>query len=265
MCFNISIAKTASQIASFYGINPEGIPPLPEYYHVSGFSYPDIPVLCNHETQQTYFRPVNDSAEAVSGCRVELMRWGLIPSWIKSEKDAHKITGKTLNARSETLSRLPSFRDSYKTKRCVVICDGFFEPHHRNGDVYPFFIRKKDRGIISLAALYAVWKNPESMQDIRTFTIITAEANKLLSGINNTKKRMPVILPDGKEGISGWLDPGLAADDIEKYFRPRDIDELEAFPVSKIIYKKEGNNTLLSQHPARYSDLEEGHHPVLPF
>ncbi|MDX9802291.1 MAG: SOS response-associated peptidase [Spirochaetia bacterium] len=249
MCFNIAIAKTAQQIASFYGINQAQIPPLPEYYAVSGFSSPEIPILYRSQS----FLP-----DASPEKRVDLMRWGLIPSWIKTSRDADGIIKKTLNARSETLSRLPSFRGSYRTKRCVVITDGFYEPHHIEKQSFPFFIRKKDRGILSLAGLYALWSEPENPQHIYTFTIITTEANELLSKIHNQKKRMPVILPDDTGSIERWLDPGLPPDAIDEFLKkPGELEQLEAFPVSKVIYKREGSNTLLSQHPMRYPGFEE--------
>jgi len=248
MCFNIAIAKTAEQIASFYGINQTEIPPLPEYYSVSGFSFPDIPVLYRSQ-----------SSPNSSDMRIDLMKWGLIPSWIKTERDADGIINKTLNARAETISRLPSFRGSWKTRRCVVITDGFFEPHHIGKQSYPFFIRKKDRGIISLAGLYSLWRGPEKSREISTFTIITTEANELMAKIHNRKKRMPVILPDDISSIERWLDPGLPAGEIDGFLKkPDELEQLEAFPVSKVIYKREGSNTLLSQHPAHYPELDEG-------
>jgi len=97
MCFNIAIAKTAEQIASFYGISIPDIPPLPEYYHVSGFANPPVPVLYK-------------SGNIHPGKTMELMNWGLVPSWIKTVKDAGEIRQKTLNARCET--KFPAFLHS---------------------------------------------------------------------------------------------------------------------------------------------------------
>ena len=241
MCFNISITKTVEEIGDFYGMAPAEIPPLPEYYNVSGFSHPEIPVLFTNS----------------SGIKViELMKWGLVPQWVKTVRDAKRITGKTLNARSETLHLLTSFRDSIRKKRCVVVVDGFFEPHHSGSNRYPFYIRRKERKIISIAGLYSEWRDPDSMQEQRTFAIITAEASGLLAEIHNSKKRMPVILPGDNDLIARWLDPELPQKELSPFFGPYMADDLEAFPVSKIVYKREGSNTPLSQHPARYSELE---------
>jgi putative SOS response-associated peptidase YedK len=245
MCFNIAMAKTEQQIASFYGINISDIPPLPEYYHVSGFSNPPVPVLYNSSSDLSAVQK-----------KVEIMNWGLIPAWIKTAREAEDIRQKTLNARCETISRLPSFRGSYKTMRCIAVTDGFFEPHYCEDLTYPFFIRRKDCGILSLAGLYAVWTNPETQQQISTFTIITTEANKMLAQVHNLKKRMPVILPDDSASIDKWLDPELPYTRLEKYFIPEDLDILESFPVSKVIYKKGGSNTVQAQQPEKYSELD---------
>jgi putative SOS response-associated peptidase YedK len=247
MCFNIAMTKTAEQIASFYGINISDIPPLPEYYHVSGFANPAVPVLCSCRKDKSVSK------------KVELMKWGLIPSWIKTVKDAEEIRQKTLNARCETISRLPSFRGSYKTMRCIAVTDGFYEPHHGADQTWPFFIRRKDRGILSLAGLYAVWTDPETHQQISTFTIITTEANRMLSQVHNLKKRMPVILPDDNALLEKWFDPELPYSSLEKYFIPADFEFLESFPVSNVIYRKGGSNTEQAQQPVKYSGLEIGH------
>ncbi len=135
MCFSISMAKTAEEIAAAFGVFTGDIPPLPEYFYVSGFTYPDIPVLYNSEGKD----------------KIQLMKWGLVPSWIKTEKDREGIRSKTLNARSETAHSLPSFRGSFHKGRCIVIADGFYEPHHKDGKSYPYYIKGKTQ-VLSVSA-----------------------------------------------------------------------------------------------------------------
>ena len=220
MCFNISFTKTAEYIASVYGMELSEIPPLPEYSNASGFARPRVPVL---------YKKGDDK-------KISLMQWGLIPRWIRTPEDAEKISNKTLNARCETASRLPSFRCSFKTGRCIVLTDGFYEPHHPPGGGRPvtYYISRGDRGVISLGGLYLVWKNPGDSGLVYSFAVLTCPANKLLEKIHNRKKRMPVILPDNPSMLDLWLDPELSGEDLEeKYFRPRETDILEARAVAK--------------------------------
>ena len=229
MCFSISMASTAEEIAEAFGVFTGDIPPLPSYYHVSGFSSPCVPVLVNHGGRHL----------------VSLMKWGLVPSWIKNEDDADKIRFKTLNARSETADTLPSFRGSFKSLRCVVITDGFYEPHYRDGNSYPYYIRRKDSGIIPLGGLFAV--SSFGGKKHLSFSILTLSASPVMAEIHNKKKRMPFILPPEREFITRWLDPELPSSDVKEMFTDMDVinfpdggykNKIDAYPVSKDIYKK---------------------------
>ena len=124
-------------------------------------------------------------------------RWGLIPSWAKDAKIGYK----TINARSETLSEKPAFREAYKKRRCIIPLSGFIE-WKRDGEIKrPFRIGLKDSPIMSVAGLWESWKNtPET--ELLSFTIITTDANPFMSRIH---ERMPVIL--AAENEEEWLNP----------------------------------------------------------
>ncbi len=252
MCFSISMAKTADEIAKAFGVFSGDIPPLPEYYHVSGFTYPDVPVLYQSSGMKT----------------IGLMKWGLVPPWIKSADDADSIRSKTLNARSETADTLPSFKGSFKKGRCLVITDGFYEPHHRGRESYPFFIRRKDSGIIPLAGLYSV--SFPAGEKLLSFSILTLSASPSIAEIHNRKKRMPFIVPLDSDFISRWLDPDLSPDNVRKLFEDNRVSEVsvssgsgfEAYPVTREIYRKSSMDGPTVHERISYPELEEG---LLPF
>ncbi|MZG54500.1 MAG: SOS response-associated peptidase [Nitrospinae bacterium] len=156
------------------------------------------------------------------------MKWGLIPSWSKDGSMGNKL----INARSETLHEKPSFRDSFKKKRCLVPADGFIEWKEKK----PYFIRMRNQALFAFAGLWSPWDSGE--EPINTFTIITTEANKTLSPLHS---RMPVILhPDSYET---WLtaDPksltSLFSGSLEK--------ELEYYEISTAINSPKNNQASL--------------------
>jgi putative SOS response-associated peptidase YedK len=129
--------------------------------------------------------------------RGELLRWGLVPHWAKDTKDAFK----RINARVETLSERPAYRDALKTHRCLVIADGFYEWQPLAGKAkQPWWITRADHAPFAFAGLWSTWRAPDSSQ-LRTMTIVTTEAVGTLRDLHH---RAPVILEPGAE--VAWLD-----------------------------------------------------------
>ncbi len=124
--------------------------------------------------------------------------WGLIPYWVKEPAGGRK----PINAKAETVASLPSFRDAYKRRRCLVPVDSFFEWRRTEGAgaKLPFAIGMKDEAPFALAGIWENWKAPGSETWVRTFAVITTTANELLSSIHD---RMPVIIP--AESYDHWL------------------------------------------------------------
>ena len=120
------------------------------------------------------------------GRTLELMRWGLIPSWVKDGK----IARTTFNARAEGIDRKPAFRNAWQAgRRCIVVADGYYE--WRQKDKQPFALALGNRGVMTFAGLWDLWRAPDGAT-IKSFTIITTRANALAAPIHD---RMPVILP----------------------------------------------------------------------
>lgn len=159
---------------------------------------------------------------------LDLLRWGLIPSWAKEES----VGSRMINARAETLAEKASFKRLLNTRRCLIVADGFYEWMQEPGSKAktPMYIKLKDDEPFAFAGLWDSWKNPAG-EPIRTCTIITTEPNELMARIHN---RMPAILsPDARQE---WLDPTnhdlpLLSHLLGAY----PADEMVARPVSRLV------------------------------
>jgi putative SOS response-associated peptidase YedK len=126
---------------------------------------------------------------------MDLLKWGLIPYWCKERPKPPPI-----NAKAETVSKLPMFGEAYRKRRCIVPVDGFFEWRAERGSKQPYAIAMKDRSPFGLAGLWENWKDPATGEWVRTFCIMTTAANDLVSRIHD---RMPAILRP--EDYARWL------------------------------------------------------------
>ncbi|WP_295808862.1 SOS response-associated peptidase [uncultured Nitratireductor sp.] len=151
------------------------------------------------------------TADKDGGRRVREGRWWLVPVWAK---EIPKYT--LFNAKSEEADKKPAFRDSFKSKRCLIPADGFYEwTKADDGGKDPWFIHLPERKVFSFAGLWAY--NPAL--DVTSCTILTAAAGKTMSPVHN---RQPIILdPDFYDA---WLDPEASVEDA-KAVLVHDLDE----------------------------------------
>lgn len=125
-----------------------------------------------------------------------LMRWGLIPGFVKDPKSISLL----FNARGETVSDRPAFKNAMKRRRCLIPADGFYEWRRDGKSNRPYFVRRKDGGTIAFAGLWETWIGPNG-EELDTATIVTTDASSEIRSIHH---RMPVILePDAWDM---WLD-----------------------------------------------------------
>src|SRR5262249_8129107 len=136
---------------------------------------------------------------ADGGRQLELLRWGLVPSWAKDEKIGYSL----INARSETVAEKPSFRSAFKQRRCLVLESGFYGWAPRDGKKQPWLFGLQGAEPFAFAGLWERWEKGEG-DPLETCTIITTEANDTVRPVHN---RMPVILPH--DSLAAWLDPEL--------------------------------------------------------
>lgn len=156
--------------------------------------------------------------------RLEVLRWGLVPPWA----DDPSIGDRMINARAETVASKPSFRRAFRERRCLIPADGFYEWQRLDGGKQPYYVRRKDGARFAFAGLWEIWRREG--EEIRSCTILTTEANGLLGGIHD---RMPVIVPPDLYGL--WLEGGAEREELDAVLRPYPGDDLEAYPVSRLV------------------------------
>jgi len=160
------------------------------------------------------------------GRRIEVMRWGLVPSWAADAK----LSEGFINARAETIFERPSFRAAARERRCLILADGFYEWQKGPKGKTPFYIRLRSRRPFGLAGIWEEWTSPEGHK-LKTCAIVTIEANELLRPIHS---RMPVIVPKELEDL--WLDPGVRRQaELAPVLRPYPASEMEAYRVGRFV------------------------------
>ncbi|MBZ0246088.1 MAG: SOS response-associated peptidase [Cyclobacteriaceae bacterium] len=209
-------------------------------YHTSGFDHPDLPVITSQSPD-----------------KIQMFNWGLIPHWTKDIGDVVKIQNQTLNARAETLFEKPAYKESVVSRRCLIIVDGFFEHHHKNGKAFPYHIQMKNHEPMTLAGIWDAW-NGEGLTRT-TVSIVTTKANPLMSRIHNNPKmsegpRMPLILP--KDTEMDWLNLSVSdPKDVEHITTPFDESLLEAYTVPRLKGKQAVGNTVKAITKFDYQEL----------
>lgn len=243
MCFSISFIETSPQkYAENYSrllqkdiVTPD-IETFPSYYFVSGFQFPLLPIVLFDKIQYSY--------------------WGLIPYWTKDKTQANQIKNKTLNAVGETVFEKPSYKKAITKQRCVLGIQGFYEWREVQHKKYPYFIYSSKNEMLSLGCIYDNWIDTNTGEIISSFSIITTQANAFMQKIHNTKKRMPLILPNDK--IVTWLDNNTSNSAIQSLIQPCSENFLTAHTISPIAnYSKENRNIPTIIQPFYYSELIE--------
>jgi putative SOS response-associated peptidase YedK len=254
MCYDIKASleaqlKRARQYSDEIAIQEieQKLVPLTDLpiHHATGFQHPRLFIY----TDDAPFEPV-------------IATWGLVPHWVKDRFQQKKIWNNTLNARGETIFEKPAFRTSAKYYRCIIYVDGFYEHHHFKGKTYPYFVHKKDATPIAFAGLWNKWNDPDTGQQLSTFSIVTTEANPMMAKIHNNPKlqgpRMPLILPEGME--DKWLIPiedEIDIKAIQELIHSYPEEELEAYTVDRLRGKGYMGNIPEISQKIEYPELQE--------
>lgn len=216
MCFTIEVHLSRKAIENRFSVDTSTLYDFDFRYFYRAFDHPLIPVVTQEEPH----------------C-VQLMEWGLIPSWAGDREKASQIRRGTYNARAESLPEKPSFREPLNRGRCWIIAHGFFEWQHRGQSKIPWYIRLRNDDPFVFAGLYDRWRDPAEGTLISTFTIITTRANPLLEKIHNTKKRMPVILDARNE--TDWISGDVTLRRSMQLLIPFPDEQLHAHTISNSI------------------------------
>ncbi|HEX4887731.1 MAG TPA: SOS response-associated peptidase, partial [Luteibaculaceae bacterium] len=167
---------------------------------IKAFNHPALPVIVSHTET-----PVHH------------MNWGLIPPWAHSLTQARELQKMTLNAKIETARTKPAFKQCLE-QRCVLPVTAFFEWQTQGKTKIPYQIVPSKWAVFLLAGLYHEWQSSIDGSGIKSFTLLTTEANDLMADIHNTKKRMPVIIEEHQ--LSDWLGVDQPAVEIESFISP---------------------------------------------
>jgi putative SOS response-associated peptidase YedK len=137
--------------------------------------------------------------------------------------------------RKETVHKLPMFHDAYRRRRCILPVDGFFEWKAIKGNPkQPYAIAMKDASPFGIGGLWENWKDPNSGEWIRTFAIITTDANEMVAEIHD---RMPLIVAPGD--YERWLSDNSDPHDL---MRPFPAEPMRMWPISTRVNKAENDN-----------------------
>jgi putative SOS response-associated peptidase YedK len=159
------------------------------------------------------------------GRELAFLRWGLIPAWAGDPSIGDRLA----NARSETAATKPSFRHAFRSRRCLVVADGFYEWQRSNGRKQPYFVGLKDDRPFGLAGLWERWE--KGGEPVESCTILTTDANELMQPVH---ERMPVIIPPDQYGL--WLDPRCQdTAKLAALLRPYASQDMLAYRVSTLV------------------------------
>ncbi len=205
----------------------QSILPGPGYF-LSGFDRPLLPVIT------AALNPQNPTYS------LSAMHWGLVPHWCKSPQQAKELSTYGLNARAETLTEKPLFRDAWKSQPCLVPVSGFFEWQAIGKKKQPHYIYASDLQPLLFAGIYAQWTDTETGELQQSYAIITTDANPLMREIHNVKLRMPVILETAEAKAYLLGDTTLR----ETLLKPCDNAILTAHPVASWLNHTRANRNV---------------------
>jgi putative SOS response-associated peptidase YedK len=165
-----------------------------------------------------------DPIAPAGGRALTLVRWGLLPPWVKDPSAFATL----INARSETAHEKPSFRGAMRHKRCLVPADGFYEWVGGRGHKRPYLVRRRDRAPMAFAGLFEEWLGADG-SELATMAILTVAANATVAAIHD---RMPAILAPA--AFDAWLDVrGTGVPNATALLKPAAEDLLEIVEVSQ--------------------------------
>jgi putative SOS response-associated peptidase YedK len=216
MCGRYTITSAPEAIRALFRYEEQ--PNFPPRYNVAPTQ--PIPIVRLHEDRRQF----------------ALVRWGLLPSWVKDPKTFTLL----INARGESVTTKPAFRAAMKRRRCLIPADGFYEWKAVGGRKQPYFVRLKSGAPMAFAGLWENWMGPNG-EELETAAIITADANRLLAPIHS---RMPVIIQP--EAFDLWLNcADVDATTAAALIAPASEDLLEAYEVSTAVNRTANDNPKL--------------------
>ncbi len=218
MCGRFALIHTAEEVEAYFGVI--GVEAFPPRYNIAP-TQPVLVISAGMPREPGSNLPQRD---------VQLMRWGLLPSWVKDPRDFPLL----VNARAETAATKASFRAAMRHKRSIIPASGFYEwhRHKESKQSQAYWVKPKSGELVGFAALSENYMNPDGAE-IDTTAILTTPANPEFSSIHH---RMPIMLE--QKDFERWLDC--------RTHEPRHVEDLitapaqgvfEAIPVADLVNK----------------------------
>jgi len=178
--------------------------------------------------------------------QLALVRWGLIPAWVKDPRAFSLV----INARGESVLDKPAFKTAMKYRRCLFPADGFYEWKREGERRRPYFVRLKSGAPLAFAGLWESWTGPNG-EEMETAAIVTTTASRSIAHIHD---RMPVIL--APEAFDFWLDPKVDAEMATAVIQPAKDESIEHYEVSSAVNRTANDSPNLVE-PLREREVEE--------
>lgn len=185
--------------------------------------------------------------------QLALVRWGLIPAWVKDPRAFALL----INARGESVLEKPAFRNAMKRRRCLFPADGFYEWKREGEKKRPYFVRLKSGRPMAFAGLWESWMGPNG-EEMETAAIVTTTASRSIAHIHD---RMPVIVPP--EAFDFWLDPNVDGETAAAMIQPARDALIEAYEVSSAVNRTANDSAMLIE-PLREPEPVEPPKPKPP-
>jgi putative SOS response-associated peptidase YedK len=216
MCGRYTVTSTPEAIRALFGYSEQ--PNFPPRYNVA-------------PTQPIAIVRLTDGKRQFA-----LVRWGLLPSWVKDPKNFTLL----INARGESVIEKPAFRAAMKRRRCLIPADGFYEWKATGARKQPHYVRAKSHGPLAFAGLWESWTGPNG-EELETAAIVTTRANETLKSLH---ERMPVIVPP--DAFDLWLDcANVDPETASALIAPAPEGLLEAYEVSTAVNRTANDNPKL--------------------
>ncbi len=216
MCGRYSITTAPDALRHLFKLSGP-LPNLPPRYNLAPTQ--DAPVVRQRE----------------GGRELVMLRWGLVPSWSQGPDSGYSM----INARAETVATKPAFRAAFRSRRCLVPADGFYEWQAQPGHKQPYRITLKGGVPFAFAGLWEHWAAPDG-DVIQSITIIVTEANELLRPIHD---RMPVILDPADYRM--WLgEEPESGSGVRSLLKPFPAEAMVAYPVSRRVSNPRNDDAL---------------------
>jgi len=218
MCFYYSITKKSiNTLVKGKIIKENQLSLFEEHYIVSGFDHPRMPIITDDNPEE-----------------IQHLQWGFMPQNVTSFEQAQEFLKRynTLNAKAEDITDSKLYSESYQSKRCLVLCSGFFEWRKVKKQKIPYYVTLKNDEMFVFAG---VWNETTDSKGnkYRSFSVLTVDANELMANIHNTKKRMPLILTPEQAQV--WIDINSDTEMLQSIVKPIPSNHLKAHSIKKFV------------------------------